>query len=70
MADIPIAPLKRLIKDCGAERVSESAAEYLKTVLTKNAVNLSEKAVVMANVSGRKTVTDEDFRNALKYFQG
>ena len=69
MADIPIAPLKRLIKECGADRVSEPAAEFLKELLTKNAIALSKKAVIMANVSGRKTVTPEDFRNAMKYYE-
>jgi len=69
MADIPSAPLRKLIKECGAERVSDSAVEYLKTVLIKNANTLSEKAIIMANVSGRKTVTKKDFVNALNYFK-
>ena len=44
---LPIAPLKRIIRECGAERVSEESAEYLGELLEKNAVTIAEKAVVM-----------------------
>lgn len=63
---LPVAPIKRIIKDAGAERVSDNAARYLGTVLEENAKQISEKAVMMANVAGRKTIIDEDFEILLK----
>lgn len=58
---LPIAPVKRIIKEAGAERVSDNAAKLLANVLEENAKQISEKAVMMANVAGRKTINDEDF---------
>ena len=63
---IPVAPIKRIIKDSGAERVSDNAAKLLANVLEENARQISEKAVMMANVAGRKTIVDEDFEIILK----
>lgn len=67
MNNIPVAPIKRIIKDAGAERVSDKAAIFLAELLEQNAEQLAEKAVMMANVAGRKTITDTDLRNALMY---
>ena len=64
---IPVAPIKRIIKTSGAERVSDSAAIFLANLLEQNAKAISEKSVMMANVAGRKTITDQDIKNALKY---
>lgn len=57
----PLAPIKKLIRDAGAERVSDGACRLLGNVLEENAKQISEKAVMMANVAGRKTVSHEDF---------
>ncbi len=67
--EIPIAPLKRIIKDAGAERVSDNAAIFLRNLLQQNAESIAEKAVIMANVAGRKTVNDSDLKHALEYFK-
>lgn len=58
---LPIAPVKRIIKESGAERVSDEAGKILALVLEENAKQISEKAVMMANVAGRKTLYAEDF---------
>ena len=63
---LPVAPVKRLIKDTGAERVSDKACEFLASVIEANAKEIAEKAVMLANVAGRKTVTDEDFKIILE----
>lgn len=63
---LPVAPVKRLIKDAGAERVSDKACEFLANVLEANAKEIAEKSVMLANVAGRKTVTDEDFKIILE----
>ena len=56
MSEIPKAPIARIIKDTGAERVSEDAkaelAEYLEEVAARHA--------------GRKTVKAEDIKLAIK----
>jgi histone H3/H4 len=62
--DLPLAPVERLIKKAGAERVSESAARELAAVLEERAALISAKAVKLAKHAGRVTVTDEDIKMA------
>jgi DNA-binding protein len=62
--DLPLAPVERLIKKAGAERVSESAARELALVLQERAAALSTKAVKLAKHAGRVTVTEEDIKMA------
>jgi DNA-binding protein len=62
--DLPLAPVERLIKKAGAERVSESAARELAVVLQERAALISSKAVKLAKHAGRVTVTEEDIKMA------
>jgi histone H3/H4 len=64
MSDLPLAPVERLIRKAGAERVSEDAAEALADVLEDMAVDLAQKAAQLAKHAGRKTVTAEDIKLA------
>ncbi len=64
MAELPIAPVERLIRKAGAERVSESAAEALTDILEEAAVDISQRAVQLAHHAGRKTVTSDDIKLA------
>lgn len=66
---IPLAPFRKIIKSCGAERVSEEATIFLAEIVEKNAISLAEQAVILANINTRKTVKKDDMVNALKYFK-
>nr|P95669.3 RecName: Full=Archaeal histone HAN1 subunit A [Thermococcus zilligii]AAB53861.1 histone-like protein HAN1 A subunit [Thermococcus zilligii AN1] len=66
MAELPIAPIDRLIRKAGAERVSEDAAKALAEYLEEYAIEVGKKATEFARHAGRKTVKAEDVRLAVK----
>ena len=66
MAELPIAPVKRLIKDAGATRISEDAAIKLADVLEEIGEDLARDATKLAKHAGRKTVKAEDIELASK----
>ncbi|WP_405291872.1 histone family protein [Methanobrevibacter sp.] len=57
---IPKAPVKRIIQEAGAERVSADAVDALAEYLEDYAEEVSKKAVVYAKYANRKTVKEED----------
>ena len=66
MAELPLAPLKRIIYSAGAKNVSDSAAAALGKILEEHASDISVKAIELARHAKRKTVTSEDIELAEK----
>ncbi len=65
MAELPIAPITRLVRNAGAERVSEDASQALVEILEEYGEKVAAKAVSLAKHAGRKTVKREDIEEAV-----
>lgn len=63
--EFSVAKMKDMIKTQGDKRVSEDGAEELGQVLEMFAGDVAEEAIAIAEEKGRKTVREEDIRDAL-----
>ncbi|MDD1752868.1 MAG: histone family protein [Methanotrichaceae archaeon] len=66
MAILPVAPVSRLIREAGADRVSEGARDALAEILENYGMAVAREAVGWASHAKRKTVKAEDIREAVK----
>ncbi len=67
MAKLPLTPLGRIIKNGGAERVSEDAKIALSELFEDVSADITQVALQNAESEGRKTLKAEDIEVAYKY---
>ena len=66
MSEIPKAPIARIIKDAGAERVSEDAKAELAAYVEEIAREVAVEANKVAKIAKRKTIKADDIKLAIK----
>lgn len=62
MSELPVAPVKRIIKKAGASRVSEEACVELRDEIEQYGEERAREAKQYAEHAGRKTVQADDIR--------
>jgi histone H3/H4 len=65
---LPLAPIDRLIRNSGAERVSEDASQAMAKIIADFVEDISGQALKLAKHAGRKTITSDDILLAAKEF--
>jgi len=63
---LPKAPVERIIRNAGAERVSDEAVEALREAVEELGDELAADASKMADYADRNTVKKEDIEMAVK----
>jgi len=63
---IAAAPMAEILKQAGAERVSEPAAQALATIVKEMTFEIAKDAVRFSKHAGRKTIKKEDIELARK----
>ena len=63
---LPLAAMEKILKNVGADRVSDKAKEALKNVVEDIAEEIAQDAVKFAMHAGRKTVKARDIDIASK----
>jgi DNA-binding protein len=64
--ELAVAPMHRLCKKAGADRVSEAAARELAKALEEIGVKIAREALDYAMHAGRKTIKSEDIEIAVR----
>lgn len=62
MTELPLAPVERIIRSAGADRVSKDAAKELRDELERYGKDRAREAYQYAEHAGRKTVQANDVK--------
>lgn len=63
---LPLAAMEKLLKQGGADRVSDKAKAALKDAIEDISNEIAAKAIKLAAHAGRKTIKAEDIKLAIK----
>ena len=66
MPKLSLAAMSKLMKESGAQRVSDSAKKKLREILESKAIELTNDAIKFAKYKGRSTIQGEDIEKALR----
>lgn len=66
--ELPVAPVAKIIKNAGAERISDDAKEALAEKIELSATAITKIAISNAKEAGRKTITTDDIKSAKNSF--
>jgi histone H3/H4 len=61
---LPNAPIERIIRNAGSERVSEDAVKELRRAVEEAGDEIAQEAINLANHANRNTVKKEDVEMA------
>lgn len=64
--DFPLAPLEKILRRAGAERVSKQALKELKLILLEISNKIALDAIALAHHAKRLTIKREDIRLAVR----
>jgi len=57
---LPVAAMEKVLKQAGADRISEGAKEALCEAVEEIGEKIAKKAIVYASHAGRKTIKKQD----------
>lgn len=63
---LPKAPIERIIRKAGGDRISEDAIEELRDAVEEAGKDVAREALEMADHAGRNTVKKEDIEMATR----
>ncbi|MCQ2972652.1 MAG: NFYB/HAP3 family transcription factor subunit [archaeon] len=66
MAELPKAPIARITKDAGADRISEDAKDALVAYLEEQAREITIQANKVAGIAKRRTIKADDIKLVIK----
>ena len=66
MPKLSLAAMSKLMKDSGAQRVSDSAKKKLREIWENKAKDITNKSIKFAKYKGRSTIQGEDIEKALR----
>ncbi len=68
MTEIPKAPVTRIVKNAGAERISKEAEQKIVEAVEQYTNKLALAVIDLAKHADRKTIQVEDVELTLKHF--